>query len=116
MRCTSNSTRISEYNILTLWSIWKERNGRIFQHKIDAPQGTLAIIKEEAEAWIISGASSLATYLPGRGDENTGHHLMDSGLKRTALQPDQVVAPGSVLLAKLSTWMEPLSWVVPQAA
>lgn len=38
--------------ILTLWQIWKERNRRIFQHQRNEVPETVAIIKEEARAWI----------------------------------------------------------------
>ena len=50
--------------ILTLWQVWKERNRRIFQHQQNDVMGMVAIIKEEARAWIISGANFLAAYLP----------------------------------------------------
>lgn len=38
--------------ILTFWQIWKERNIRIFQHQRNEVPGMVAVIKEEAQAWI----------------------------------------------------------------
>ena len=50
--------------LLTLWHIWKERNRRIFQHHREEPIRLLGIIKEEAWAWAVSGATKLRAYLP----------------------------------------------------
>ncbi|PNT63171.1 hypothetical protein BRADI_4g12306v3 [Brachypodium distachyon] len=47
--------------LLTLWAVWKERNRRIFQHKLLRPSGVCALIKEGATLWIHAGISSSRT-------------------------------------------------------
>ncbi|KQK20629.2 hypothetical protein BRADI_1g55775v3, partial [Brachypodium distachyon] len=42
--------------LLTLWETWKERNRRIFQHKLLRSSVVCALIKEEAALWIKAGA------------------------------------------------------------
>ncbi|PNT61720.1 hypothetical protein BRADI_5g19527v3 [Brachypodium distachyon] len=42
--------------LLTLWEMCKERNRRVFQHKLNPPAAVLALIKEEATLWKRAGA------------------------------------------------------------
>lgn len=49
--------------LLVIWEIWKERNRRIFSHQEMAAPSLLALIKAEADTWIIAGARALALLL-----------------------------------------------------
>lgn len=49
--------------ILVSWTIWCERNSRIFEHKEKTVTQTIAIIKEQIRLWILGGAKHLARLL-----------------------------------------------------
>ena len=49
--------------ILIIWGLWNERNERVFQHHENSTIVLVAKIKEEARAWCIAGAKSLASFL-----------------------------------------------------
>lgn len=41
--------------MLTCWFIWKERNGRIFEHRSRTPEQLVHDIKEELMIWKMAG-------------------------------------------------------------
>jgi hypothetical protein len=47
--------------MLTCWFIWKERNGRIFEHRSRAPEQLVHDIKEELMIWKMAGVFSLVS-------------------------------------------------------
>ena len=50
---------ISSLFALTCWSIWRERNERIFRHKRATPQIIASWIEDEAQGWAFAGAKAL---------------------------------------------------------
>jgi hypothetical protein len=51
--------------MLVSWTIWKERNARVFNNKA-APAGVLLeIIKNDVRLWIAAGAKQLSVVLLG---------------------------------------------------
>ena len=51
-------------SMLTSWTIWNERNARIFQLKSAPPTILLANIKIEAHTWVTAGAKKLGSIMP----------------------------------------------------
>jgi hypothetical protein len=49
--------------ILVNWTVWRERNAMIFDHKSSTCAQILASIISEASAWIRAGANQLANLL-----------------------------------------------------
>jgi hypothetical protein len=47
--------------ILVNWTIWRERNARIFDHKFLSSQQIVASVKYEATTWKVAEARHLAT-------------------------------------------------------
>jgi hypothetical protein len=47
--------------ILVCWTVWCERNHRVFEGQQRTTQMLIAEIKDEAKLWISAGAKSLAT-------------------------------------------------------
>ena len=47
--------------ILVAWSIWCERNSRIFYDAVKTPSRIVEEIKETARLWVSAGAKHLAT-------------------------------------------------------
>jgi hypothetical protein len=53
---------LTEYNS---WTIWKERNARIFNHKSAPTTALLNIIKTEVKLWVAAGAKCLSFVTTG---------------------------------------------------
>jgi hypothetical protein len=51
--------------LLTVWEIWKERNARVFRHKLSPTFVILDKIKCEARLWVLAGAKRLGELIPG---------------------------------------------------
>jgi hypothetical protein len=51
--------------LLTVWEIWKERNARVFKHKLSPTFVTVDKIKCEARLWVVAGAKRLGDMMPG---------------------------------------------------
>jgi hypothetical protein len=51
--------------LLTVWEIWKERNARVFEHKLSPFFVILDKIKCEARLWVVAGAKRLGDMMPG---------------------------------------------------
>jgi hypothetical protein len=51
--------------LLTVWEIWKERNARVFRHKLSPTFIILGKIKCEARLWVLAGAKRLGDMMPG---------------------------------------------------
>jgi hypothetical protein len=50
--------------LLTVWEIWKERNVRVFRHKLSPTFIILDKIKCEARLWVLAGAKRLGDMMP----------------------------------------------------
>jgi len=46
--------------MLTCWTIWKERNRRVFQKKEETMTRLFSLLQDEAKDWIVAGAKDLA--------------------------------------------------------
>jgi hypothetical protein len=51
--------------MLTVWEIWKERNARVFRHKLSPSFVIYDNIKCEARFWVLVGAKRLGELMPG---------------------------------------------------
>ena len=49
--------------IVVVWTIWKERNARIFEQKETAMMQLIAKAKEEASMWATAGAKHLTAVI-----------------------------------------------------
>uniref|UniRef100_A0ACD5W723 Uncharacterized protein n=1 Tax=Avena sativa TaxID=4498 RepID=A0ACD5W723_AVESA len=56
---------MASITMLISWTIWKERNARVFNNKFAQLQTLLDIIKREARLWILAGAKSLSFVILG---------------------------------------------------
>jgi hypothetical protein len=62
---TANRKAMASLTMLVSWTIWKERNARVFNHK-SAPTTTLLnIIKSEVKLWVAAGAKCLSFVITG---------------------------------------------------
>jgi hypothetical protein len=50
--------------LLTIWEIWKERNARVFRHKLLPTFVTLDKIKRESRLWVLARAKRLGNMIP----------------------------------------------------
>uniref|UniRef100_A0A8R7P3V4 Reverse transcriptase zinc-binding domain-containing protein n=1 Tax=Triticum urartu TaxID=4572 RepID=A0A8R7P3V4_TRIUA len=55
----SNRKAMASLTMLVAWTIWNERNARVFHQKSAPPTVLLANIKKEATLWVSAGASKL---------------------------------------------------------
>jgi hypothetical protein len=60
-----NRKAISSITMLVTWTIWKERNARVFNNKSAPPTILLQIIKDEAKLWSAAGAKHLSFVISG---------------------------------------------------
>ena len=56
---TPNRKAMASLTMLVAWTIWNERNARVFRHKSAPPTVLLANIKKEAMLWVTAGARKL---------------------------------------------------------
>jgi hypothetical protein len=62
---SDNRKALASLTMLVSWTIWKERNARVFNHK-SAPTTTLLnIIKSEVKLWVVAGAKCLSFVIAG---------------------------------------------------
>ena len=54
-----NRKAMASLTMLVAWSIWNERNARVFRQKSAPPTVLLTNIKKEATLWVAAGASKL---------------------------------------------------------
>lgn len=55
--------------MLTIWSIWKERNNQVFNKLFRTTQQVLTVLQDEAKHWILAGAKELKAMLPAAPTE-----------------------------------------------
>jgi hypothetical protein len=55
-----NRKAIASLTMLVSWTIWNERNARVFNNKAAPPAVLLEIIKSEVRLWIAAGAKDLS--------------------------------------------------------
>jgi hypothetical protein len=64
-KVTSNRKAMTSLTMPISWTIWKERNSRVFQNKFAPPPILLEIIKCETRLWDTTGAKNLSVVLLG---------------------------------------------------
>jgi hypothetical protein len=62
---TANRKTLASLTMLVSWTIWKERNARVFNHKSAPTTILLDIIKTEAKVWVAAGAKCLSFVITG---------------------------------------------------
>ena len=62
------SKAMATLTLLTTWTIWNERNARVFQKKSTPPQIILRNLKEEARLWVLAGAKRLSNLIRESND------------------------------------------------
>ena len=62
---TSNWHAMASLTMLVGWTIWKERNARVFQHKSTPTLVIFSIIKKEARLWVIAAVKQLRNIMRG---------------------------------------------------
>jgi hypothetical protein len=60
---------VCSLTILVCWTVWHERNRRVFEGQDRTTQSLIAEIKDEAKLWISAGAKSLAALVVPRISE-----------------------------------------------
>nr|XP_020200448.1 uncharacterized protein LOC109786280 [Aegilops tauschii subsp. strangulata] len=60
-----NRKAMASLTRLISWTIWNERNARVFRQKSAPPMVLLSNIKVEAAVWVTAGAKHLGTMMPG---------------------------------------------------
>jgi hypothetical protein len=55
IEASDNRKALSSIILLVSWTIWKERNARIFNHKSAPTAALLNIIKSEVKLWVAAG-------------------------------------------------------------
>ena len=59
------SKAIASITMLVTWTIWKERNARVFNNKSTPPPTLFEAIKGEARLWVTAGAKHLSFVILG---------------------------------------------------
>ena len=54
-----NRRAMSSLTMLVSWSVWNERNARVFRHKSAPPTILLQMVLDEAKLWVTAGARKL---------------------------------------------------------
>ena len=62
---TPNREAIASLTMLIGWTIWNERNARVFRNKSTPPPILFNNIKNEAITWVTAVAKKLGTVMPG---------------------------------------------------
>ena len=60
---TPNRQAKASLTMLVSWTIWNERNARVFKHKSAPPPILLSFISAEANLWVIAGAKKLGSVI-----------------------------------------------------
>jgi hypothetical protein len=60
-----NRKAMATLTMLISWTIWNERNARVFRQKSAPPMVLLSNIKDEAAVWVSAGAKHLGTMMLG---------------------------------------------------
>jgi hypothetical protein len=60
-----NRKVLASLTILVSWTIWNERNARVFRNKSAPPLVLLNIIKTEVKLWVCAGAKCLSYVITG---------------------------------------------------
>ena len=63
MACKAKA--MASVTMLVSWTIWKERNARVFNNKSAPPTILFDIIKSEASTWVAAGAKHLSYVMTG---------------------------------------------------
>ena len=58
-RHVPNRSALASLTLLVSWTIWNERNARVYRHKSAPPPILLNTILEEAKLWVTAGAKKL---------------------------------------------------------
>lgn len=64
-KSTPNRKAMASLTMLLGWTIWNERNARVFRQKSMPPTILLNNIKSEAILWVTAGAKKLGNIIPG---------------------------------------------------
>ena len=56
---------LASLTMLISWTIWNERNARVFRHHATPSHVIIANLKEEAKLWVRAGAKHLGNVIPG---------------------------------------------------
>jgi hypothetical protein len=67
MACKASTNRkaLASITMHVSWTIWKERNARVFNNKATPTGVLLEIIKNDVRLWIAAGAKQLSVVLLG---------------------------------------------------
>jgi hypothetical protein len=65
IEASPNRKAMTSLVMLTSWTIWKERNARVFNARAAPPPILLQTIKSEAKLWVTAGAKFLSYVIPG---------------------------------------------------
>ncbi|KAF7038964.1 hypothetical protein CFC21_049051 [Triticum aestivum] len=60
---TPNRQAKASLTMLVTWTVWNERNARVFKHKSAPPPALLDSINTEAHLWVIAGAKKLGSLI-----------------------------------------------------
>ena len=60
-----NRQAMASLTMLVSWTIWNERNARVFRHKSAPPTILLTAIVDEAKLWMAAGAKKLGNIFLG---------------------------------------------------
>jgi hypothetical protein len=61
----ANRKAIASIIMFVNWTIWKERNARVFNNKTTPPTMLIEIIKAEAKLWVAVGVKCLSFVIIG---------------------------------------------------